>query len=426
LFFNLFGWEGYALSRAIFAILFFCCLTFETLFLHNGLLVSRSFAQVPKVATPSPPPNWQGIDVAKLDAGMCERIKTQSPSACLDGDPGIACRFAKTAVTLTCQAIGGWSIFDYLPSGTKEKFIDYASAIIVAVISLLATSLIGWIKAHQNAAEVKKSNETVLKLEDRVLDPFFQRPDDYEQYGTNLILIGEGGSGKTTLLHALSASSEAAPDIATAQVSTYTLVYEVSIKKDNVREKRRLVRIYAEDYEGQNWVQGTQKNELLKKRQDMIRSSTLLIVVDLVSPASKIERPPPREGIDKRRVRDQLEAYNDQSIQTLTHLIDFAEKRQIVLFINKIDLIYPVTRETIAEAKKAYSTLIDRLEDVRGAELHVLVGSAATGQAVVGYDEGHKTQTSLLKFVIDHALRIDAAKMRAAIDATNSPTKSSG
>ena len=264
----------------------------------------------------------------------------------------------------------------------------------------------------------------VSRLEDRVLDPFFLRPVEYEQFATNLILIGEGGSGKTTLLHALTAASEANPDIATAESCTYTLVHEISVEKQG-KVERRLTRIYAEDYEGQRWVIGSQ-NKNLSIRQRAITSSTLVIVVDLVSPSSKNDLSKKLDAIDKARVRHQLEAYGEQSIQTLTHLIDPAAQRQIVLFINKVDLVQQPIDVVRADAKKAYSRLIERLEDVRGAEFHVLIGSAATGLGVVGYDEGHKSQRSLLKFVIDKSSKINIAQMKAQRYGDNTPKEPSG
>jgi hypothetical protein len=315
-----------------------------------------------------------------------------------------------------CEKLLGWSIFNYLPNGSKEKFVDCAAAIIFSVLGLAVANLVAWINARKASAEARRSNEQVTKLESRALDPFFERPAEFEQFATNMILIGEGGSGKTTLLHALSGAPEAKPDVATLDLSTYTLVHEISIERKG-RALRRLTRIYSDDYEGQNWVQAV-KNDLVRTRQQFIKSSTLVIVVDLFAPGSKSEPAKRRAKIDLRRVKEQLGTYNDPAIQSLAELL--GENGQFILFINKIDLIYPPTDELVDEARAAYGPLVERLNDIRGARLRIVVGSAATGQGVVGYDNGHEEQKSLLRLVIDHSERIDVEQMKAMRDGKKS------
>lgn len=387
------------------------------LFILQFFLSFDAYGQpAPKAATPAPNPAWQSIDVTKLDAAQCQRIADTPPQACAEGDPGAVCRVAKSKVELACKELVGWSVWDYLPKGSKEKFVEYAALIIFAVLGLAVANLLTWINALKASAEARRSNEQIEILEDRALDPFFERPADYDQFATNMILIGEGGSGKTALLHALTGAAEAKPDVATPDRSTYTLVHEISIEQKG-RVVRRLTRIYSDDYEGQNWVQGV-SNDQVRSRQKFIPSSTLVVVVDLVAPGSQSSPAKRRAKIDTKRVREQLGIYNDPAIQTLAQLL--GPDGQVILFINKIDLIYPFTDDIVEEAKAAYNPLIEQLSDIRGARIRVLVGSAATGESVVGFDHGHEDQKSLLRLVLDHAEKIDIRQLKAARDGKKS------
>jgi ABC-type glutathione transport system ATPase component len=107
--------------------------------------------------------------------------------------------------------------------------------LILLIISLVFAASTAWLKVRLVALRSK-----IGLLSSRVFDPFFVRPSHFDQYATNLIIIGESGSGKTTLVHALSGANEAKPDVATATMSTYTLVNEISIESDN-KITRRLV-----------------------------------------------------------------------------------------------------------------------------------------------------------------------------------------
>ncbi|HXO68620.1 MAG TPA: GTPase domain-containing protein [Bradyrhizobium sp.] len=386
----------------------------------GGFASNYGHAQ-PKPATTSPPVTSTAVfpDITKLDQPQCEKLKL-APLSCPEGLPGAACQSAKATADLKCKEIlGDWSIFGFLPNGTKEKFVEYAALIIFGLLGLAASNVHAWIKAKkakadalQSNEQARQSNEQVIKLENRALDPFFDRPVDFDQYATNMILVGEGGSGKTTLIHALSGAGEAQPDVATNEMSTYTLVHEISIEQKG-GTIRRLVRIYSDDYEGQNWVQGTQ-SEQVKARQQFIKSSSLVIVVDLIGPGSKSAPTSGAGKLHSKRIKEQLLIYNDPAVQSLASLL--GPNGQIILFINKADLIYPLTDERIEEAKASYAPLVEQLRELRGVRLRVIVGSAMTGFGVVGYDDGHEERKSLLKLVIDHARKIDLNQMKAIRD----------
>jgi GTPase SAR1 family protein len=299
-----------------------------------------------------------------------------------------------TPASTTTGPLADWFDLGKIQAAIKDRATELA----LLAISLVFAASTAWLKIR-----FEKMKGKVRLLSSRILDPFFLRPVRFDQYATNLILIGEGGSGKTTVLHAISGANEARPDVATNWLSTYTLVNEISVEADK-EVARRLVRIYADDYVGQNWVQGSQ-NQRVKARQAVIRSSTLVIVVDVVEPGSKTAPAQRRDKPQLSRIREHLHSYNDQAIQTLMALM--GEKAQIVLFINKIDLIYPLTDEAKSFILQAFRPLVEKLEAIRGVQLHVILGSATTGAGLVGYDWGSQTQKSLYKFVIDHAERVD-------------------
>jgi GTPase SAR1 family protein len=280
----------------------------------------------------------------------------------------------------------------------KDSIRDRATELVLLLVSLVFAASTAWLKVRFDQLKAK-----VGVLSSRIFDPVYARPTHFDQYATNLILIGEGGSGKTTVLHALSGADEARPDVATAEVSTYTLVHETSIEV-NRQITRRLVRVYADDYVGQNWVQGTQ-SELVKARQAIVLSSTLVIVVDVVDEGSKLVPSQRHDKPQVSRVREHLKAYNEGAIQTLIALM--GKRSQLVLFINKVDLIYPLTDQARSAILQAFHPLIERLEEIRGVELHIILGSAATGMGITGYDFGNKGNKSLYKFVVDHADEID-------------------
>jgi hypothetical protein len=77
---------------------------------------------------------------------------------------------------------------------------------------LLAVSVLFGALSARLRIRLERLKGKIGLLFSRVFDPFFLRPSHFDQYATNLILIGEGGSGKTTLVHALSGANEAKPD----------------------------------------------------------------------------------------------------------------------------------------------------------------------------------------------------------------------
>lgn len=278
------------------------------------------------------------------------------------------------------------SLWQTFLDGAKEYRDEIVGTIIAALLAALA-----WLKVSFN--RLRAAAKTAFN---RLADPFLKPGTKYDSRALNVILIGEGGSGKTTLIHSLTAAPEAVPEIATNSIETYSLVQEVTVKADD-SIKRRLFRIFIDDYVGQNLVaalEDTSINERLKK----IPAALPVIVVDLFPP----DRDNPdalHKTINQARVDQQLAIYNDLVQQLI--LSRAKEAKDIVLFINKIDMISPLTRKSYATAEQAYKTLIDNLADVRGKRLHTIVGSARAGIGVVGYSQGRDDEKSLLQIIHD-------------------------
>ena len=264
-----------------------------------------------------------------------------------------------------------------------EKIAGVLIAGLLALLALLKTKL----------ERVRRSASEALK---RLADPFLGENFEYDSRALNVILVGEGGSGKTTLIHSLTAAPEAVPAIATDSISTYSLVQEMTVTIKN-KTVRRLFRIFIDDYVGQRFVDALNHTDI-NRRLDKVPATLLVIVVDLFK-YEKSKQGQLRQKIDPKRVKDQLAAYHDNVVQLL--LDRASSSKHIVLFINKIDMISPMTPEIFQAAEKAYEELINTLNDVRGKQLHVIVGSARAGIGVVGYDEGHVDQKSLLQVMHD-------------------------
>lgn len=370
-------------------------------------------------AQPAPQASPPVLDPSTLTADQC-RALAPNGSSCPSGMNQEQCNIFKSRISNRCKEFQStWIDWEKLADHLRK----YAAELSFALISAALITLVAWLRAKIES--LKSTNQilttTARTLEDRIFDPFFKRPDEYDQFATNMILIGEGGSGKTTIIHALTGADEARPDIATNQVSTYTLVNELTVETKG-RVVRRLFRIYIDDYVGQNWVQATNMPPV-RKRQEYVRSSTLVIVVDIFPPMVKLQPVTRREHAQKLRVKEHLQAYNGLSLQTLRNLL--GENGQIVLFINKMDLLHPLTDEAREEAIRLYQPLIEDLAEIRGVGLHVIAGSAATGWGIVGYDRGQTASKSLYKVVLEHAEKIGPIHWQAMQDGrTTEPAQS--
>jgi hypothetical protein len=140
-------------------------------------------------------------------------------------------------------------------------------------------------------------------------------------------------------------------------------------------------------------------NPHLEKRRKIVPPSILVIVVDLF-------QGPVIEGagrFDDERIKKQIEFYTNEGILQILGSV-LANGKQIVLFINKIDMALPRTGVDLTRlAKEKYKPIKDALTLMRGKQISVIVGSAKTGQGVVGYDGGVDNDRSLFKVILDAA-----------------------
>ncbi len=379
---------------------------------HRSTLLSIGISGIIFMFTISSGLCADAIDLKTLTLVQCKALDLNSIE-CTEGLTNDQCELYRQSVTNACKNLESPLVKFF--SIMHEVISENIAEIILATFGLIAAVIAGIFrnitsKLQERLATLNFSFTSLMSekeiLAARVNDPFFDRPKLGEQYATNLILIGEGGSGKTTLVHALTGSEEAEPDIATAEFKTYTVVNEVNTKT-NSRISRRLTRIYIDDYVGQDFTQAVD-NQALKQRQNVIDSSTLVVVVDLFYPPSDSLNPLEQQPtFDIERVNEQLGVYNEPVIQILGKLV--GSNGQIVLFVNKVDLISSLSPRKIKSIHQAYSRLSTQLQ-LRGIKFGMIIGSAATGQGVVGYDAGAKRNRSLYKFVVDHAIMLELEK----------------
>lgn len=278
---------------------------------------------------------------------------------------------------------------------------NLATEIILGLVSIVSIAV-----ATLKTAALTKLQSLVQKLTDRLSDPFYSRPEEYRQSAINVIVVGEGGSGKTSLIKALTDSDFARPDISTDSLDSYSIVREETVTNPNGKIARSLLRIYVDDYIGQRFDQ-IASNPLLKKRQEIIEASVLVIVVDLFSPAQQGDEVQPQESIDNARVRRNVRFYdNDGIIQILTSILN--KGQNIILFINKLDLLLPRDNESVEDIKKKFNTVIKRL-NIRGKKLDIIVGSAETGEGICGSGINYN---SLIQIVRNAAKPIDTSLVR--------------
>jgi len=278
------------------------------------------------------------------------------------------------------------SIWDVFLKGLKPHYTEIIGVLIAGLLAALA-----WLKISFN-----NLRNNARKALSRLADPFISLDLEYDSRALNVVLVGEGGSGKTTIIRSLTAAPEAVPAIATDSISTYSLIQEMTVQSEQ-GEKRRLFRIFIDDYVGQNLPEALE-DDAINNRLQMIPATLLVIVVDLF-PYEKDTQNSLKKEIDTDRVAYQIGIYNEPVMQILLRRAQ--SSKYVVLFINKIDMISPLSPKKISDAIAAYKPLIEKLEDKRGRRLHVIVGSARAGNGVVGYDEGHEDQKSLLQIMHD-------------------------
>ena len=276
-----------------------------------------------------------------------------------------------------------------LVSKLTESVYKYSDQINSAILAGLL-ALLAWLRL--SFTKLKKSAQAAFE---RLSDPACETNQNYESKSLNIFLVGEGGSGKTSIIKSLTAAPEAAPDIATNSISTYSLVHEVTVlnKERNIKS-RRFYRFYIDDYEGQNLPE-LMGDSALKERYKKIPDAIPVIVVDLFegggNSTSKV--------FCEERINYQLSIYNDVVIQFI--LKHTPKSEDTIIFINKLDMLQTIRSSSYTQAIEKYDDLIKKFKEVRGRRLHVIVGSARSGLGVAGDSEGNAKNRGLLETLHD-------------------------
>ena len=298
------------------------------------------------------------------------------------------------------------------------KFISPTLRLITEILVFLTAAVILLLQKQklllqkQKLLLQKQKVSTLLsRLGDPIINPIIKggKPVRFDTRGVNLLVVGEGGSGKTSIIRALSGSPHAEPSRATQFPTTYSIAHEIDVKShDGNRPKRTLERIYANDYKGQDADQLIKSNEL-KKREESIPSTILLIVVDLFEVKTEGQTAlNPSRTFDSDRVQTQIEAYPQNLLDILYGLPSTLDG--VILFINKIDKIRPLSRYSEDRVKKAFDELIIRLRlrSARaGCEFYVIVGSAVKGLGICGFDPYNKNEPTLYELLKRAMVEID-------------------
>jgi GTPase SAR1 family protein len=194
----------------------------------------------------------------------------------------------------------------------------------------------------------------------------------------SILLVGIGGVGKTSLIKALTHDSAAEPDTA-GPFKIYKHVEELGNESSGIERTN----LYFADYRWQNltYLIGgfllEQKQPYCPLRYGFLNS--LIIVVDVTDhPKYPSEIVPKAQIFSQKRVEDNLNELNSQSIQAILGLFTRPQLKYICLFINKIDLLSGYDEAMENEIKKAYLPLLHELnEATEGVRFECKLGSAA-------------------------------------------------
>lgn len=272
----------------------------------------------------------------------------------------------------------------------NDSLVNAAGAVLVAAL----LTVIAWMQRK------------LTDLRARILDPFRPtvRESPLQVKAVNVVVVGEGGTGKTSLIRALTGCEKADPSVPSKGFRLYTCANEVDVRQGPDQIQRVLTRLYIEDYEGQK-TNIRVNDEGVKRREAVVQSTVLIIMVDLFPTVARTApKLTPQELWDQGRVDFQMSQYAEAMIDVLANMSSKLTKA--ILFINKFDLIRPTQGVELAEARvqNAYRPLIDRLDRAfAGMKFSVIVGSAATGLNVSGYEED-RGPSSVMEFIVRAAV----------------------
>ena len=358
-------------------------------------------------------PSWavDAIDVNSLTKEICDGTPNGflKPDAMLDVDfPAYKKILDDRCKLLSPQLTGS----NY---GSRFRtFIESATGIVSALGFLIVAGFGVLIMYHTKMNEYRKlakeSKDAAQESIVRAADPIYASQGTYEHEAVNMVLVGEGGSGKTTLIRSFACAGTDRPIVKSGGFATYAMVKEVGVSKAG-ELRRTVTRIYVDDYEGQRFGD-IATNVQLERRRKYVKSTTLVIVVDLFY-ADKTA-PFSMDKFDATRIREQIKFYDNDGIrQILSKMLRDGDG--IVLFINRLDVLKKIDAAVINKAKRAYRPLIDIFSSLKGISFHVIVGSAKKGWGVIGDADGNSDDASLYEKVTANGASISEATLLAAL-----------
>lgn len=339
----------------------------------------------------------QGVAFADIDRAYCLAGDYSSVCSGLDlADPSQKqqCDARQEQEKSDCEAyLDSWaSNWEALSGFLAKLFSEHLEFIFAAIAALFAAA----------AAYFRNRFEELRK---RLFDPFIKRLPEYKTIGANVLLVGIGGVGKTSIIRALCGSTSINPAAATASNKLYSIAHEFDMKERDVTQ-RRLFRVFISDHVGQNF--GTvPETPFYKEMKFADLPKCLVFVVDLFPVDDGHGENNLYDTFDEDRVAEHLSVYHKELVSVITNGLPAGS--MIILFINKLDKLKNISPDQISKAKELFSPLIDLLGSIRGAELRVLVGSAATGQSIAGCEvvAGNVTHPSLYQALVDVAVSVN-------------------
>lgn len=285
-----------------------------------------------------------------------------------------ACEPRKTARALECADLqeSWWGIWDKIKTGVARIVSEQITLILGGIASFFAVA----------AAFFKKRLNAISK---RVFNPLIQVTPKYETLAVNVLVVGKGGTGKTSIVRALSGSEDVNPAISTPENNLYSIAHEVDHISNNIGFTR-VLRIYMSDHVGQDFGSISETAFFDEDKLDNL-PKCIIFVADIFPPDENYGEDKLFNEPNLERVQQHCDTFHADMIRTITGKLRTGSK--IVLFINKLDKLRVRNGATHSNILKAFDALIDELRQVRGAELIVVLGSATTGQGIMGCQVDH-------------------------------------
>lgn len=326
------------------------------------------------------------LATAALSAEAITRAYCQAPgqdfvSQCDGLDLTVAqaeCDTRKALARQQCDVLSrdwGGALLEEI--GKKQGEIIAAAAGVVAAALLLALAFLNNTLRNQ----LQRITGQLQNIKRGLADPFLDPLPIYESFAVNAMVVGKGGAGKTSIIRALSASDRADPTSITATNLLFSIALEVTIGSDEKSTHRRLTRIFMSDHVGQDPATILKAEFYTNPRLGHL-PKCLVIVVDLFPPQGLLSPKDGADTFDNTRIASTLQTFTPEHVRVITAPLSPGD--QIVLFINKIDMLKSLTAGQQQAARSAYLPLAELLRGVGGARFSMIVGSADLGWGITG------------------------------------------